>query len=971
MLSRLRARLANAGIRWQLWALFGLLVVVALSVLAMVEQSQAQSRHALLSLQEDALDRMRRIEAVSDAYTVDVVDTAFRVRSGRMAWDRGVDAIDRARAVIDRNWAALAALDRGPIHQRQFEAVARDRRPADRAMAELRAILAAKDPERLERFADTRLYPAVDPLARQLRALSDTALAHADRVVRDDLAWQERQSALRIALTLATLVLVGLLGQRLLRNVYLGTETLHWMARRLRERDNNAQPRFRPRGELGEVLDTFERMRADVLAYEATLKQQLASNEAIRHDLAARETFLRSLLDAAQVAIMAIDDDGRWTVFNPAAERLLGWRADEVVGRVARYRNEDGEDGPALVSPERGGHTIARLREKLGRHVPDDWRALYALADLRRPPTETTLLHRSGHHVPVLLALSAIDDPGAGRAGLIAVAADMTLTRRLESELRESEARANAASQAKSAFLAAMSHEIRTPMIGVTGMLEVLAHSRLDPDQRNALNVIQQSAQSLLQVVGDILDFSKIEAGRLDLVLVPTDPARLLRSTVANFSGAASSKGLRLSTKVDPRVGKAYLADPQRLRQVLANCLSNAIKFTATGSVEAALEHESPGTGQGAEADTLCFRVTDTGIGIDPARQEHLFKPFTQAEDDTSRHFGGTGLGLAISRHLAELMGGELVLESVPGIGTTLRLRVTLQRANPDDVAADVHVSEGEAEAVRTRPVPTLAQARADGTLVLLVDDHPTNRLVIARQLALAGFACESANDGTEGLARWRTGRYGLVLSDVHMPGLDGYALARAIRAEEAETGRPRTAIVALTAAALKGEAERCLAAGMDDYLAKPVPVATLAACLQRWLPQAAPRDPGATSVLPSPRASGAAIVLDPVVLATLTGGDADSGRALVMDFLDTTTEDLAALEAARAIDDLQGIAHQAHRIKGAARLVGAVELAACADALESAARKADHDAVLPLAADLALAEQRLHRYVDAEGFGA
>jgi CheY-like chemotaxis protein/HPt (histidine-containing phosphotransfer) domain-containing protein len=366
------------------------------------------------------------------------------------------------------------------------------------------------------------------------------------------------------------------------------------------------------------------------------------------------------------------------------------------------------------------------------------------------------------------------------------------------------------------------------------------------------------------------------------------------------------------------------------------------------------------------DADRQCFRVTDTGIGIHPTRQEHLFQPFTQAEGDTSRHYGGTGLGLAISRHLAELMGGQLDLESEPGQGTTLRLRVTLPRADSDALGADVLADTDATGPVRARPLPTLPQARADGTLVLLVDDHPTNRLVIARQLALAGFACEAANDGSEGLALWRSGQYGLVLSDVHMPGLDGYALARAIRAEEAETGQPRTPIVALTAAALKGEAERCLAAGMDDYLAKPVPVATLAACLQRWLPQAAPGDDASATVVPGVPPPGTATVLDPVVLAELTGGDEASGRLLLADFLDATAEDVALLDAARTTGDAPGIARQAHRIKGAARLVGAVELAACAEVLESAARRADHEAILPLAADLATAVQRLRLFVDA-----
>ena len=917
----LRSRLGNPGIRRQLWGLFALLLVAGATVLVVDEIAQARAQDSLLTLQDDALQRMRRLKAVSDAYGLDVVDTTFRARNTLITWNEGVAVVRDARAAVDTHWGALAAMPRNPRQQRLFDEVAALRVRADRAIDELERILLAQDATALAHFADTELYAAIDPVTARLQQLSDLAMLEAERVVREDVERQRRVSLLRTGITIAVLLLVAWLGQRLLRTFYAKT-------------------------------------RAEVAAAEAGLNEQLARNEAVRDELARRELFLRSLLDAAQVAIMALDHEGRWSVFNPAAERLLGWRADEVVGRLVRYGDARPGDAPLLVTPKQVEHTAAWLREKLGRHVPDDWRALYALADLRQPPAESRLLHRDGREVPVLLALSAFDDAEGRRAGMIAVAADLSRIKRLEGELRDSEARAQAANQAKSAFLATMSHEIRTPMIGVTGMLEVLAHSKLDGDQRHALNVIQQSAQSLLQVVGDILDFSKIEAGRLDLVAVPTDLGRLLRGAVANFSGAASSKGLKLSATVDKRVAPAHLADPMRLRQVLANGLSNAIKFTPSGSIEAALEYEGT-TGDGA-GERLCFRVTDTGIGIDPARQALLFQPFAQAEGDTSRHYGGTGLGLAISRHLAELMGGELELDSAPGRGTTLRLRVALPRANPDDVAGDAAFDGAPAGAVVARPLPTTAQSREDGTLVLLVDDHPTNRLVIARQLALAGFASEAANDGNEGLARWRSGRYGLVLSDVHMPGLDGYALARAIRAEEAETGRKRTPIVALTAAALKGEAERCLAAGMDDYLAKPVPVATLAACLQRWLPQAVPAmdaDGPAAIALPQ---LGHPPAFDPAVLAALTGGDDAAGRQVLDDFLATTADDLAALEAARGAGEAPALATQALRIKGSARLVGAVELAACADMLETAARGGDWDALLPLAEDLQTAAQRL-----------
>jgi len=953
------------GIRHQLWALFGLFLLTGASVLAIDEFAQQRSRVSLEQMKDQSLQRMRLLNAVSEGYATGVIDTTFKARNFLITWHEGVARVDAARDAIDRNWRRLETLPRTPEQRALFEQAGAARARADAAAAGLRAILQREDIGELGHFADTELYPAVDPVTTRLQKLSDAAMRQAETLVQQDIARGRMASVLRIGLSLLALLVAALAGQRILRNAYRGVESLTRLALRMREHDYAAEPRYRPSGELGEVMDAFLAMRDDVRGTETELTEQLARNERTRSELVLRESLQRSLLDAAPVAIVALSSEGRYFLFNQGAERLFGHRSEDFIGRDAPMSDRVGDFAPPLMVPTGFAAMAALLKERGGADMPADWRLLRALAETGIAPAEVPMLHRDGHAVHALLALATLPDARRGGNGLLAVAADLTRIKQLEEDLRASESRAREANEAKSAFLAAMSHEIRTPMIGVTGMVEILAHTRLDPEQRRSLNVIQSSAQSLLQIIGDILDFSKIEAGRLELSLAATDLARVARGVAANFSGSASSKGLVLACSVDPQLGDAYWADALRLRQVLGNFVSNAIKFTERGRIDIAIELERREDGR----DLVCFRVSDTGIGVGKEAQARLFQPFVQAEGDTTRRFGGTGLGLAICRRLAELMGGEATMESEPGRGTTMRLRVPLQPAPADEVGDEAIATPAAAPLVPRR-LPNVVEAEAEHSLILLVDDHPTNRMVIARQLALAGYATEAVEDGAQGLAAWRSGRFALVLSDVHMPHMDGYQMARAIRTLEAKEGRGgHTPIVALTAATLKGEVERCLDAGMDDYLAKPVAIPVLTATLQRWLPhttaQATAQD--ASSPL-SPAESLPQLhrppPFDENVLAALTGGNDADLRALLDDYLASTREDLAGLEAARAAGDLPAITRQAHKLKGAARTVGAEELAASAERLEAAGRDEDWSAVPPLVADVATAGERLQLYV-------
>ena len=963
----MRFDLSKYGIRHQLWGLFGLFLLTGALVLVLDEAGQYSARRSMIAMKDDVLDGMRRIRRLSDAYSRDVVDTTFKARNSLVEWKDALATVEQAQVTIDAEWQALqasefAGVDDRALLQQALQARAR----ADAAVDTLRHALRAEDVRALGRFADGELYPAVDPLTDRLQMLAERGQFRADALVQREIVRGKWLSRSRLVLSLLCLALVVVVGRRVLRNGYRGVESLTELSRKMAQHDYTAQPHYRPTGELGEVLDSFLQMRSHVQRIETQLKDQLASNDRVRIALERREHFQRLLLEAAQTAILAVDEDGTFSQVNPFAEQMLGWPAGSLLGRE---KMDAILDADALLALSR------HLSEAYGQPVAADWTALRALAQHREPPREFVLRHQRGRTLPVLLALSAMRDDTGAMVGLLAVATDLTALKRLERALRDSEARARDASQAKSAFLAAMSHEIRTPMIGVTGMIEVLSHTRLDVEQRRSLNVIQASAETLLRIIGDILDFSKIEAGRMEIEPVPTSLPELMRSVVANYAGSASSKGLSLTCDVDPRVVPAHYADPVRVRQVIGNFLSNAIKFTERGSVTAALELRRHDPDDGAMgSDALVLRVTDTGIGISEQAQARLFQPFSQAEADTTRRFGGTGLGLAISRRIGELMGGEVQMESVPGIGTSMRLAVKLHRAPPEELPETAGPGR-QVAGFSPRRLPTLQEAERERSLVLLVDDHATNRQVIQRQLALAGYASETAEDGVEGLERWRSGRYALLLSDVHMPRMDGYQLARAIREEEARRDLPRIPIVALTASALKGEAERCLDAGMDDYMAKPVGVPTLGACLQRWLPHTAASQPmpalqgdaiqAANNAQVEAMAAGLPQLahppaLDPAVLAELTAGDLAETRVLLADFMTSTGDDLATLEHLRGNGDLQGMTRQAHKIKGAARLVGAQELAEAAALLEAAGRSGEWASVLPLSVDVATAVERL-----------
>ena len=473
---------------------------------------------------------------------------------------------------------------------------------------------------------------------------------------------------------------------------------------------------------------------------------------------------------------------------------------------------------------------------------------------------------------------------------------------------------AEAANRAKSTFLAAMSHEIRTPMNGVLGMMEVLERSNLDSAQARNVAVMRDSAQALLRIIDDVLDFSKIDAGRMDIEALPFSLSNLVAGTIETMQAQAQQKRLTLFAD-PPGDGPDWLTgDPTRVRQILFNLVGNAIKFTDRGFVRVSVDSQTQP--HGGVAVTLV--VTDSGIGIDAAAQARLFEPFTQADGSTTRRFGGTGLGLSIVRRLAQLIGGDVTVVSTPGEGSRFTVTLRLRAADVPMFLAETASNAGMGAPVR----------RAGVERLLVADDHPVNLEVMSRQLEWLGLEANVAEDGAAALDLWRQHRHAVVLLDLHMPTLDGFGLAEAIRREEAAQNVPRTGLIAVTADVLKGEEARCFASGMDGFLPKPVSLDALARTIARWIPDVAPSG-GAPDI-----AVGA--LFDPEALRGMFGADTTRLASLLQTFSNSAAREVAAI---RAASDAAVLAAAAHRLKGAASIVGARLLAEHASRVEAAAR--------------------------------
>ena len=386
--------------------------------------------------------------------------------------------------------------------------------------------------------------------------------------------------------------------------------------------------------------------------------------------------------------------------------------------------------------------------------------------------------------------------------------------RRARAEAQERGVAAEAANGAKSAFLATMSHEIRTPLNGVLGMAQAMAADKLSAMQRDRLDVIRQSGEALLAILNDVLDLSKIEAGRFEMETVAFDLGELMKGAHSAFAALANKKGLSFALTIEADARGVYLGDPMRVRQVLYNLISNALKFTERGEVRVTAA---------SAGEWLALSVSDTGVGIHPARVGALFEKFTQEDASTTRRFGGTGLGLAICRELADLMGGRIDVASRLGEGSTFVVSLPLAR-----------VGEAHAAAFAlSGPAPDADEPGLPKVRVLAAEDNSVNQLVLKTLLHQIGVEPVLVENGEEALHAWRDGRWDVVLMDMQMPVMDGLTATRRIREAEAELGLPRTPIIALTANAMAHQAREYAAAGMDRHVAKPIQALNLFAAIE------------------------------------------------------------------------------------------------------------------------------------------
>ncbi len=1007
-----------------------LIVVTALSIAGVV--AYERERDGYDALREDG----RRL-ALLLAHSA-----ASALVAGRTdAYETILDSIGAEQNVA---YVELFDVAGRPLAQRSLHAhVQPPRMPELRHMDDASAFLPLG---RMDTRGSARYFDFVAPVRRVDAVAGDTrenAVAGFVRLgVFDGNLQKELHSTFEwiFLVTTAAAVLGIVLTLVMTRRIIRPLETLRSAAHEVAEGRLEVELQVQTRDEVGDVAQSFRTMitrlresRDEVArskeTLEATVVQRTYELQERARDLARTQERLGLALDGSNLALWDWDLatgrvflSDRWNLF-------LGGTVRQTVTTLDQLAEITHPDDRPLVSTS--------IREIVKGLVPQ-----YRV--------EHRVRTHDGQWRWILSRGKVVERDASGLAiRAIGTNADITHRKHDEEELKRAKDHAEGATRSKSQFLATMSHEIRTPLNGVLGMTELLLDSGLTADQHELAETVARSGEHLLQIINDILDFSKIEAGKLDLEHVVFNLRTTTSDVMDLFSETARRKGITLAFEIDGEVPTHAIGDPVRLKQVLANLVSNAIKFTHDGSVEVSatvLERDDMRL-------RLQFCVRDSGIGIPAEAQAHIFQPFAQADGSTTRKYGGTGLGLSIVRQLVRLMGGDVTIESEPGQGATFRFEIALDAAltpldlgdnrdttprvlivdpsSEDRAALAQHLSRlgvsaeqvstsaeasvrlrasdvpftlllmerrlddgdglqvvrslrGQIDASRrprivitsgsasradramlaeldiagwlAKPVrrealrrlleqlfPGSLPARTEatgadsfpGTRILLVEDNAVNQMVATGMLQGAGCRVEVAGNGREALDRLGRNRYDLVLMDCQMPEMDGYAATEAWRAQEAASGGHQI-IVALTANAMEGDRERCVAAGMDDYLAKPFRREQMLALLRRHL-----RDDDAAPAPPRPEpVADAGEVFDPAPLESLRQVERGGAAGLVVKVIETWIESsrqlLAQLHESLAAGDVRTLHRAAHTLKSSSANVGAMRLSLLAKTLEA-----------------------------------
>jgi PAS domain S-box-containing protein len=598
-----------------------------------------------------------------------------------------------------------------------------------------------------------------------------------------------------------------------------------------------------------------------------------------------QQFYTRSLIESNIDALMATDPSGIITDVNKQMEALTGCTRDELIG--APFKDY-------FTDPERAEAAIKLV-----------------LSEKKVTDYELTACARDGKRTVVSYNATTFYDRNRTLQGVFAAARDVTERKRVEAELRAAKAVAESASQTKSDFLASMSHEIRTPMNAIIGIADLLAKTPLAPEQDKYVQIFRRAGDNLLNLINDILDLSKVEASQLELERTGFSLNDHLEKVTEMVVDRAHEKGLALVCEIAPNVPNDLVGDPTRLRQVLLNLLSNAIKFTESGEVSLRVAPDA----DSSVPTALRFTVSDTGIGIPGDKLGQVFERFTQADSSTTRRFGGSGLGLTISKRLVELMGGRIWVESRVGEGSVFAFAV------PFEIWA-------AANRPTAAPVGTGPEAPLPALCILLAEDSPDNCLITMAYLKDTPYRVEIAETGAVACKKFIAGHYDLVLMDRQMPIMDGLTATRTIRAWEQANDRPPTPIIALTASALKGDREMCLAAGCTAFLTKPIKQEVLLQAIKE------------RSIVAPPSSKEESSRMD-TILVRAEPKLAD----LIPVFLQNCRKNAITMLDALDRGDFETVEILGHGMRGAGGSYGFQAITDIGAALEQAAESADNDA--------------------------